>query len=83
MNECTLLRNLSTTLRHSIDCSPAESANVIAETVYAKDGPHVIVFTTRDIKKGEEILLDYGGEYWTGTKITPLFVLILFDMFSN
>ena len=37
--------------------------NVEATTVYSNGRQHILYFTLRDIKQGEELVLDYGAEY--------------------
>jgi SET domain-containing protein len=41
----------------------ANQENACLLTVFCEDGPHVLVFVTQCIPKGEEILLDYGPSY--------------------
>ena len=56
------LINANTT--HSVYSSQEQSDNIAIVYVVYKGWPYVVYMTLRDIKKGEELLVDYGENYW-------------------
>jgi len=48
--------------RYINDARDKSQINVIFDK-RAKEG-HAVVYTTRDIKEGEELYADYGSHYW-------------------
>jgi len=57
--------NLASFMNHSY------SPNVEAVEYYAVDGPKVVFKTIADIQANEELVYDYGEEYWKGLKEKP------------
>ncbi|MFZ4772545.1 MAG: SET domain-containing protein-lysine N-methyltransferase [Chlamydiia bacterium] len=50
--------NVARTINHS------DKPNVEAVTIFIDGQPRVVYTAFRDIKKGEELLVDYGEDYW-------------------
>lgn len=42
----------------------SNSENVVIRTSYIDKKPRVIFIVTKDIKKGDQLLTDYGDDYW-------------------
>jgi SET domain-containing protein len=54
--------NVARTINH------ADDPNAEAVTIFVEGLPRVVYLARRNIKKGEEICVDYGQEYWSTWK---------------
>lgn len=48
-----------------------QNCNLAPRTYYNKSGPHILFETIKPIKKGDQLLYDYGLGYWTRMKVEP------------
>lgn len=51
------------------------ASNLVAAAHHLPTGPHIILYTQRAIQAGEELLLDYGSDYWAHHPKIPLPIL--------
>lgn len=58
--------NITRFVNHSSD-----NANVYVETIPYKNRWHQVFCASRDIEQGEQLLIDYGSQYWDALGITP------------
>ena len=49
----------------------SSSPNVEALEYYAEDGPKIVFKAIKEISANEELVYDYGKEYWEGLKEKP------------
>lgn len=57
--------NLARYMNHAEEGDEPGSANCAAWTLW-EPSPRVLLFAARDIEEGEELLWDYGEQYWEG-----------------
>ena len=54
-----------------INHAPPDVSNLETEILFTTSLPTIAIVTSRDIKKGEQLLYDYGEEYWETIGFQP------------
>jgi len=47
------------------DIRPDRQENTVFVSLFIHDWPHVVVMTTREVRRGQQLLIEYGNEYWS------------------